>query len=181
MSIYRMRADGAIVTEQQLRESFSGCLPHPLRLEDVVIAGADPVLWTPQPESTPTTYYVQDGVEQNADGFWVMQWAAVSRTEEEIDTAAAQQAAMQRMTAKEARELAVAAIKVTTAAGNTFDGDEISQGRMARAIIALSGTPAVSSVVWVLADNSVINATVAELTEALALAGQAQADLWVIE
>jgi hypothetical protein len=73
----------------------------------------------------------------------------------------------------------VDAIKVTTAAGNMFDGDETSQTRMARAIIALS-TGLAPSVAWVLADNSVIQATAAELTEALVLAGQAQAALWVI-
>jgi hypothetical protein len=81
--------------------------------------------------------------------------------------------------AKFQREAAVAAIKVTTQAGNTFDGDEISQGRMARAIIALS-TGLAPSVTWVLANNSVIDATAAELTEALVLAGQAQAAIWVI-
>ena len=84
-----------------------------------------------------------------------------------------------REIAKAAREAAVAAIKVTTTAGNTFDGDEISQGRMARAVIALS-TGLAPSVTWVLADNSVIQATAAELTEALVLAGQAQAAIWVI-
>ena len=84
-----------------------------------------------------------------------------------------------REQAKAAREVAVAAIKVTTQAGNTFDGDEISQGRMARAVIALS-TGLAPSVTWVLADNSVIQATTAELTEALVLAGQAQAAIWVI-
>jgi hypothetical protein len=81
---------------------------------------------------------------------------------------------------KAQRQAAVDAIKVTTAAGHTFDGDETSQGRMARAIIALS-TGLAPSVNWVLADNSVIQATSAELTEALVLAGQAQAALWVIE
>ena len=80
---------------------------------------------------------------------------------------------------KAQREAAVEAIKVTTAAGNAFDGDEVSQGRMARAIIALS-TGLAPSVSWVLADNSVIDATSAELTEALVLAGQAQAEIWVI-
>jgi hypothetical protein len=80
---------------------------------------------------------------------------------------------------KAERELAVAASKVTTAAGNTFDGDETSQTRMTRAIIAL-GTGLAPSVNWVLADNTVIQATAAELTEALVLAGQAQASIWVI-
>lgn len=81
---------------------------------------------------------------------------------------------------KAQRAAAVEAIKVTTQAGNTFDGDEVSQGRMARAVIALS-TGLAPSVTWVLADNSVIQATQAELTEALVLAGQAQAAIWVIQ
>lgn len=81
---------------------------------------------------------------------------------------------------KAKRAEAVANIKVTTQAGHTYDGDEESQGRMARAIIALS-TGLAPSVNWVLADNSVIAATAAELTEALVLAGQAQAAIWVIE
>jgi hypothetical protein len=92
----------------------------------------------------------------------------------------AQIAAQARATAKIARALAVDAIQVTTQAGNTFDGDELSQGRMSRAIIALS-TGLAPSVTWVLADNSTIQATSAELTEALVLAGMAQAAIWVIE
>ena len=91
----------------------------------------------------------------------------------------AQIAAQARATAKIARALAVDAIQVTTQAGNTFDGDELSQGRMSRAIIALS-TGLAPSVTWVLADNSTIQATSAELTEALVLAGMAQAAIWVI-
>jgi len=85
----------------------------------------------------------------------------------------------EREAAKAAREKSVSEIKVTTQAGNTFDGDEVSQGRMSRAIIALS-TGLAPSVNWVLADNSVIQATAAELTEALVLAGQAQAAIWVL-
>ena len=81
---------------------------------------------------------------------------------------------------KAARASAVASIKVTTAAGNTFDGDEVSQGRMARAIIALQATGA-PHINWTLADNTVLLAEAAELTEALALAGQEQADVWVRE
>jgi hypothetical protein len=79
---------------------------------------------------------------------------------------------------KAQREAAVAAIKVTTQAGNTFDGDEVSQTRMTRAITALMAIG--GAVNWVLADNTVIQADAAELTEALALAGAAQAAIWVI-
>ena len=84
-----------------------------------------------------------------------------------------------REEAKAARTAAVDNIKVTTAAGNTFDGDETSQTRMSRAILVLS-TGAAASVPWVLADNTVIQADIAELTEALALAGAEQARLWVL-
>lgn len=81
---------------------------------------------------------------------------------------------------KAKRDAKVKAIKVTTAAGNTFDGDEVSQGRMSRAVVALGAASAGTTVNWVLADNSVINATQAELTEALLLAGAAQAAIWVV-
>lgn len=84
-----------------------------------------------------------------------------------------------REEAKAARTAAVEAIAVTTQAGNTFDGDETSQTRMSRAILVLS-TGAAASVPWVLADNTVIQADIAELTEALALAGAEQARLWVL-
>ena len=77
---------------------------------------------------------------------------------------------------KSARSAAVEAIKVTTLAGNTFDGDEVSQGRMARAVSSMEDA---DTVLWVLADNSVIQATKAELREALHLAGSAQAAIWV--
>lgn len=84
-----------------------------------------------------------------------------------------------RADAKAARTVAVEAIRVTTQAGHTFDGDEVSQGRMARAIIALQAT-GTESVAWVLADNTAMQASAAELSEALALAGASQAALWVL-
>ena len=84
-----------------------------------------------------------------------------------------------REQAKRARAAAVSAITVTTQSGKTFDGDETSQDRMARAILALqlTGTP---STLWVLANNTPVQVTVAELGEALALSGAAQSAIWVI-
>lgn len=84
-----------------------------------------------------------------------------------------------REAAKSARALAVAAITVTTASGKTFDGDEASQDRMARAILALQAAGATSTL-WVLADNTPTTVTAAELGAALALAGAAQSAIWVI-
>lgn len=85
-----------------------------------------------------------------------------------------------RAALKAERAATVERIRVTTAAGNTFDGDESSQGRMSRAIIGLQAAGPGATINWVLADNTVIAATAAELTEALVLAGQAQAAVWVI-
>lgn len=109
------------------------------------------------------------------EGAWVQQWEVYPLPAEEV---AANQAAA-REKAKANRQAVVDAIKVTTQAGNTFDGDETSQTRMVRAIIALqaTGTP---SVTWVLADNTYIQATAAELSEALALSGAAQAAAWAL-
>lgn len=80
---------------------------------------------------------------------------------------------------KSSRAADVKAITVTTLAGHTFDGDEESQGRMARAILGLQSAGDASSVNWVLHDNSVIQVGASELSEALALAGAEQARLWV--
>lgn len=77
---------------------------------------------------------------------------------------------------KQARAKQVAAIKVTTSAGNTFDGDEVSQGRMARAITAMVDA---DTTAWVLADSTVIEVSREELREALRLAGEAQTEIWI--
>ena len=84
-----------------------------------------------------------------------------------------------RDAAKLRRQTEVDIIVVTTTAGNTFDGDENSQTRMTRAILALQATGG-QSIPWVLADNSVIQASVPELIEALSLAGAAQSAIWHI-
>ena len=84
-----------------------------------------------------------------------------------------------RLSFRQARQLAVSATKVTTRAGNTFDGDELSQGRMARAVLALTASQK-PSMKWVLADNSVIEATQSELNEALTLASEAQSENWIV-
>lgn len=106
----------------------------------------------------------------------------LTKTTNELAARSAEKAAMAREVAKAARSATVSAITVTTTAGRTFDGDEISQGRMARAIIALNAQPQtpVPTVNWVLANDTVIQTNAAELTEALARAGAAQAAVWVI-
>lgn len=89
-----------------------------------------------------------------------------------------QLAAVALSRAKQERLSSVEDIHVTTASGKVFDGDEVSQGRMARAIIVLSAAGGTAN--WVLADNTVAQVTAAELTEALALAGAEQARVWIL-
>lgn len=83
---------------------------------------------------------------------------------------------------KAARQSAVDAILVTTSNGNVFNGDEVSQTRMARAVIAMNAQPQspVPTINWTLANNQTVTITAAELTEALSLAGAAQSALWII-
>jgi hypothetical protein len=59
--------------------------------------------------------------------------------------------------------------------GMMFDGDETSQDRMARSIVALDLDETVQ---WVLADNSIALVTRAQLREALRKAGTAQTAIW---
>lgn len=139
-----------------------------------------PLAPTEAPAFDTITHGVRAAAPVLIDGQWTQQWEVYPLPAEDVvaNQAAAAQAAREQ--AKAQRQAAVDAIKVTTQAGNTFDGDETSQTRMTRAVMAMqaTGTP---SVIWVLADNTVIQATTTELTEALALAGAEQARLWVIE
>lgn len=82
--------------------------------------------------------------------------------------------------AKSLRAEAVSKITVEVD-GLVFDGDETSQDRMTRAITMFtsSGLPADTTTAWVLADNTVAQVTIDQLTQALLLAGQKQTELWV--
>ncbi|MBQ4864370.1 hypothetical protein J8L98_22010 [Pseudoalteromonas sp. MMG013] len=61
--------------------------------------------------------------------------------------------------------------------GMVFDGDEVSQTRMSRAILLMSDT---DSLTWVLNDNSVASVSKKQLTDACLLAAAKQSELWVI-
>lgn len=79
---------------------------------------------------------------------------------------------------KQDRTEAVSKITVTTTSGKVFDGDEISQDRMARAILALDLG---ETTLWVLANNVPTSGiSREELKEALRLAGAAQTAIWSI-
>lgn len=77
---------------------------------------------------------------------------------------------------KASRTLAVSQIVVISASGKSFDGDETSQNRMARAV---TSSNAGDTTQWVLADTTVATVTHEELKEALRLAGEAMTAIWV--
>jgi hypothetical protein len=79
---------------------------------------------------------------------------------------------------KAERAATILALKVTTQAGNTFDADETSIQRLNTGVNVTGITG--QTVPWVLADNTVIVATQAELAEALCLAAAAVAAVWII-
>lgn len=80
--------------------------------------------------------------------------------------------------AKHERAKQVAAIKVDVD-GMIFDGDETSQSRMARALEVASIT-GMQSTVWVLADNTVAEVTVAQMQQALSKAMLEMGELWTV-
>jgi hypothetical protein len=83
-----------------------------------------------------------------------------------------------RDAAKTGRQATVDAI--TVAVGDkVFDGDEVSQGRMARAL-RVADITGQTSCTWVMHDNIAATVTKDELSMALALSMQAQANVWVI-
>ncbi|MGN5077385.1 DUF4376 domain-containing protein [Aeromonas veronii] len=67
--------------------------------------------------------------------------------------------------------------RITVQVGeHVYQGDELSQSRMARFIAA--STSDADIVDWTLADNTVVTVTVSNLREALRLAGVRQTEIW---
>lgn len=158
------------------------------------------------PDYDPITHGVREiltGPALIIDGGVQQQWEVYPLPAEDVASNLKTQETNARNAAKSARQSAVEAIKVTTSAGNTFDGDETSQARMARAVESIkylnaklaAGTPVELPVeaqeiyrivdgeyqtIWVLSDNSPAFVGLAEMQEALALAGAAQAAVWVV-
>ena len=96
---------------------------------------------------------------------------APAQTEEEL-------IAEDRRLRKEAREKKVERI-VVEVAGLKFDGDETSQNRMARTIVAMQ-TSGTVTLPWTLADNTVAVVTQTQLSEALLRAGMEQSSMWAL-
>lgn len=137
---------------------------------------------TQSPTIDALTQRVEERPMTLVNGVWEQQWGVVALDAATIAANQANAAVQARTAAKAARTAAVEAITVTTSSGHIYNGDEVSQTRMARAIIALNAQPQspVPTITWVLANNTAAVVTAAELTQALALSGAAQAAVWVI-
>ena len=85
-------------------------------------------------------------------------------------------AAAELVQAKADRADAVSKITVEVD-GMVFDGDELSQQRAARSIIALEDG---ETMPWVLYDNTIAEVTKEQLKQVLRLAGQKQTELWTV-
>lgn len=93
----------------------------------------------------------------------------------------AEQAQADLEEAKAVRATAVGRLTVTVD-GMVFDADETSQNRMSRVVSGAQalGIDQSTTQVWVLADNTVATPTVAQLAQALKLAGEKQSELWIV-
>ena len=61
--------------------------------------------------------------------------------------------------------------------GMVFDGDETSQTRMGRSIVAMNDD---ETITWVLHDDTIAQVSKAQLKEVLRKAGQKQTELWTV-
>ena len=165
-------------SESEIRSAFQNTsFPQPFSPPDNYAV----LFATPQPTHDPITQMVIEATPVLTDkGHWEQVWEVVALDAETVTANQLAKAERDRESFKASRIATVDNIKVTTAAGNTFDGDEVDQARMDRAARLLEAGFA-PTVNWVLADNTVIQATAAELIEALALAGAEQARLWVLQ
>lgn len=66
--------------------------------------------------------------------------------------------------------------------GMVFDGDEISQERMSRTVVAAAATGETgdATTTWVLHDNTIAQPTISQLARALRAAGEEQTKLWTV-
>ena len=110
--------------------------------------------------------------EANADYRQYLVWLAKGNTPEPADGPSVEQIYQEW---KAERQQRVDAITVEVD-GFIFDGDEVSQNRMARAVTAADQLT--DTTPWTLHDNSVVTVTALQLKTACRLAGEAQTLIW---
>ena len=94
----------------------------------------------------------------------------------DMDKQAELEATQAREAFKAQRQEAVDNLEVTYE-GTIYQGDEVSQGRMSRAILALPDDT--TTTLWIAKDNTPMQLTKVDLSSILRLAGEAQTVLWI--
>jgi hypothetical protein len=82
MNEFRLRSNGDILSEQQVRESVNALLPSVLDSATCDVLGIDPILKSPEPTAAKHQQVVRDGVEQDNLGNWVEKWTLVDFADE---------------------------------------------------------------------------------------------------
>ena len=179
MNEYRNRITGQVISETELHAAFPNvAFPQVLDYATLDQRDYDPILAAPAPVVTASQVAVRDGVVMDSKGNWVHAWRVEELPADAVVQAIAEAQARARETAKAARAGSVARI-VVEVNSNIFDGDEISQGRMSRTLLACDAS-GMNAVEWVLADNTTVTIPLQDLKQALTLAVQEQAALWPI-
>lgn len=101
----------------------------------------------------------------------MIDWSQVITAQQQ----AAEQAKLDYQTWKSERQSKVDGITITID-GLEFDGDELSQGRMARAVAAADSLAETTE--WTLHDNRVVVVTIQQLKTACRQAGEEQTRIW---
>ena len=164
-------------------------------VEPPVLAGNRQAVWNGESWDVLEDHRKKPGVEGSGTPYWLLgdSWntparymtelgplpegallEAPAKTDEEI-------AAEELAAAKAERAAAVSKITATVD-GMVFDGDEVAQERMARAITAAvaTGEDMSATTTWVLADNTVAQVSMQQLAQALRAAGEQQTALWIV-
>lgn len=175
---------------QAVREDIKDIsLPVSLNDNDILALGYKLIVDGVKPSATSVQYIVENGVTVTA-GIPTRNWKVVDMFSDipvgGIDPSTgipstvlipklAQETAYLTKLWKENRQKAVDTIEVTYNAV-IYQGDETSQGRMARAIIGLPDN--VATINWVAKDNTVHALNKIDLQTILANAGTQQANIW---
>lgn len=179
MTIYAKISDQTVevypyTLSQLYRDHANTSFPSPISTSTLLDYGVVEVVTTPPPPYDPSTQKLSEADPVYEYGKWNQVWEVVALTAEELN----RNLADQRMRSQMDRMIQIDNIVVTTSTGKQFDGDEVSQQRMARALLAMQ-LAQVGSTQWVLADNTISEVTCDDLGEALVLAGQKQSEIWM--
>ena len=163
------------VTETQIRaEHLNVAFPAQF-LPPLPYAAVFP---SPAPTHDATQYTAIAGAPVlTAKGHWESTWELQELSDDAVIALMQARAVSEAAAKRASRESRVAGIQVVTSSGNRFDGDEVAQGRISRAILALNAVGGETR--WRLADNTVVSVDADELLEALMLAGAEQTKIWM--